>query len=186
MLSDAIARNIVSQSTQNAQAFVEIGEIVGVHGVQGWVKIKSFTRPRDNIKQYKVWQIRANKHANWQNTPILAVKSQGKGMIARLQDVNDREAAALLMGWQIAIHEQQLPNLQQDEYYWRDLIGLRVINHENINFGVVDHLIETGANDVLVVKDKTQERLIPFEQQHTIQQIDLDAGEIRVEWDADF
>ncbi len=166
--------------------FVLIGKLAGLHGIQGWFKVVSHTRPKDSIKKYKTWQIRANPSLPWQNMKVLSVRPQGKGLVARLDGVVDRTAAEKYVGWDIAIHEQQLPNLHKNEFYWRDLIGLRVINHEEQDFGVVDHLIETGANDVLVVKDGQTERLVPYVIDQYITSIDIEAGIIRVEWDADF
>lgn len=169
--------------------FIIVGKLAGLFGVQGWFKVISHTRPKDSIKKYKAWQIRPSGSAenmSWQNKQVVSLKPQGKGLVAKLEGIADRTDAEKYVGWEIAIHEQQLANLQKNEYYWRDLIGLRVINHEQQDFGVVDHLIETGANDVLVVKGQKEERLIPYVIDQYVKDIDLEAGIIHVEWDADF
>ena len=171
------------------ESFVVIGRLAGLYGIQGWFKVISHTRPRDSIKNYKTWQIRPSKSGvkePWQNKHVVTVRPQGKGIVAKLEGIADRTDAEKYVGWDIAIHEQQLPNLRKNEYYWRDLVGLRVINHQEQDFGVIDHLIETGANDVLVVKDGQTERLIPYVMEQYIKDIDLASGTMRVEWDADF
>jgi len=78
-----------------------------------------------------------------------------------------------------------LPAAGEDEYYWSDLEGLRVETLEGVDLGTVDHLIETGANDVLIVRGD-RERLIPFLRPSVVREIDLVAARIRVAWDPDF
>lgn len=106
-------------------------------------------------------------------------------VVAHLDGVVDRDEAQQLCGWDISIDQRQLPEPEAGEYYWADLVGLKVKNLDGTDLGVVDHLLETGANDVLVVKGD-RERLIPFLQQHTVIKINLDAGLMTVDWDPDF
>jgi len=112
-------------------------------------------------------------------------RRQGKGVVAHLQDCNDRDAARLWMGAEIAIYRHQLASLRHDEYYWADLQGLQVETTDGQKLGIIDHLFETGANDVVVVTGE-RERLIPFLQGQTIINIDLQAGIMQVDWDPDF
>ena len=121
-------------------------------------------------------------------TRLVAVidgKLQGKAVVAQLDGVNDRDQAASLMGWDIFITPEQLPKAAKDEYYWSDLIGLAVETNLGVQLGTVDSLLETGANDVVIVKGE-RERAIPFIQGKTIINIDLDAGRMVVDWDPDF
>ena len=106
--------------------------------------------------------------------------------MAYLQGLDDRDKAAELNGWEILIHADQLPKARVNEYYWADLVGLRVKSIDDIDFGTVEQMLETGANDVVVVVAGERERLIPFLQGQTIVNIDLTAGEMLVDWDADF
>lgn len=125
----------------------------------------------------------------WRPIKVVAGRKQGKGIVAQLQGCDDREAARLLMGAEIAIYRHQLATLAGDEYYWADLQGLRVETVSGYKLGIVDHLLQTGANDVLVINGKPEgepERLIPFLQGQTIIKIDLQAGLIQVDWDPDF
>jgi 16S rRNA processing protein RimM len=158
---------------------VIVGQIRGLYGVRGWVKVYSFTDPITNLINYSPWFV---------NQKILVVsqaKAHGKGIIAQFESINDRDEAASLLGAEIAIDREQLPTTAIDEFYWHDLIGLTVINHEGITLGKVDSLIATGANDVLVVSGEC-ERLIPFVINHVILEVNLVQALMRVNWDADF
>ncbi|OAH96622.1 ribosome maturation factor RimM [Methylomonas methanica] len=167
-----------------AGEFLNVGQVSGVFGVKGWVKIYSFTDPRENILQYSPWILQKNSQI--QEVKLLGGRRQGSLVVAELQGISDRDLAAELMGADILIRKQQLPKAGDGEYYWADLIGLEVRNQEGCKLGKVDYLLETGANDVLVVVDGDVERLIPFLQQSTILKIDLDDGLIIVDWDPDF
>lgn len=156
----------------------------GVFGIKGWVKVFSFTDPRENILQYSPWFLRKNNQLR--EIKLVGGRRQGHLVVAELSGVADRDLAAELIGSEIFILKQQLPAAEDGEYYWADLIGLAVKNQEGIDFGTVDHLLETGANDVLVVRDGDVERLIPFLQPQTIVKISLDEGLIVVDWDSDF
>lgn len=157
---------------------VVIGTINGLYGVKGWVKVYSYTDPRENILNYTPWLI------NGQPIDLEDGKPQGKGIIAKLKGIDDRNQAIALLQTDICI--SQLPVLPNDEYYWSDLIGLCVINEEGIDFGRISQLFETGANDVIVVKNQDVERLIPFVWEEIVEQIDLEKREMRVRWPADF
>lgn len=163
--------------------FIDVGEISGIFGVKGWVKVYSYTDPRENILSYSSWRL--SKGVDVMTFNVLDGKLQGKSVVARLQGVEDRDAAAALMGWSIAIDRAQLPKLESDEFYWVDLVGLRVVTAMGIELGVVDHLIETGANDVLVVNGE-RERLIPFLMGQTVLNVDLTNHCLTVDWDPDF
>ncbi|MDM8546099.1 ribosome maturation factor RimM [Candidatus Venteria ishoeyi] len=156
-----------------------VGSISGLYGVKGWVKIFSHTRPRENILDYSPWLI--------QSKPVVLEQGRvhGKGIVAKLSGVDDRDAASLLLQQDICIRREQLPTSAADEYYWVDLVGLKVINQQDIVLGDVSSLFETGANDVLVVKGD-KEHLIPFLPGDVILDIDLDTGIMQVDWDADF
>lgn len=159
-----------------------VGKLGGPHGVRGWIKVLSHTDPRENIFSYTPWYLKVGKE--WQEVELLDGKPQGKGFIAKLADINNPEQARALMNCQISIFEDQLPELEEGEFYWRDLIGLEVLNQDGVSFGTVKGLIETGANDVLkVVGDR--ERLLPYIDQ-VILKVDVKAGRIDVDWEADF
>lgn len=158
------------------------GHIIGALGVKGQVKVFSHTSPRENIVTYSPWVI---KHSG--TTRSLDVKGgrQGKNVVAWLQDINSRELALELTGAEIFIHRHQLPQLEEGEYYWSQLEGLEVITLKGEQFGCIDHMLETGANDVMVVQGD-RERLIPFVTSEVVKRVDLDKKQVIVDWDADY
>jgi len=160
-----------------------IGQINGLYGIRGWVKIFSYTSPITNILNYSPWLV--YRQGQWQTMSLCEGQAHGKGIIARLEAIHDRDEAAGLIGAEIAIEREQLLPVSADEYYWTDLKGLTVVNCEGVTLGQVDHLVETGANDVLVLKG-SRERLIPFVLEHVILEVDLTQRVIRVDWEADF
>lgn len=162
---------------------IPVGRISGVYGVRGWVRVYSYTSPRENIVTYKPWYLQQGD--NWVEQRLIAGRTQGKGIVAQLEGCDDRDQAMALNGYEIAIREDQFPETEADEYYWRDLEGLQVKNLAGESLGSVDHLLETGANDVLVVKGD-RERLIPFVMKQVVLSVDLEQGEIQVDWDKDF
>ncbi|MCU7932195.1 MAG: ribosome maturation factor RimM [Candidatus Thiodiazotropha sp. (ex Codakia rugifera)] len=162
---------------------IVMGRVSGLFGIRGWLKIYSHTSPREGIVGYKTWYLKQG--GNWKQYKLTAGHSQGKGVVAQLHGISDPDQAAELVDCDIAIRREQLPRLEPDEYYWTDLQGLRVMNIEGVELGVVSHLFETGANDVMVVKGE-RERLIPYTTGEAVQNVDLDAGILLVDWDPEF
>jgi 16S rRNA processing protein RimM len=162
-----------------------MGRIVGLYGVQGWLKIESWAEPRMRIFDYQPWLLSA---APGEEAEISGVqgRTQGKGMVAQLPGVDDREQAAALIGTDIYVARELLPPLPENEYYWVDLEGLEVVTTEDVNLGRVSHLFATGANDVVVVRDGARERLIPYVQGSYVRLVDLSAGRMVVDWDPEF
>ncbi|MCK4842672.1 MAG: ribosome maturation factor RimM [Methylococcales bacterium] len=163
---------------------LNVGEISGVFGIKGWVKVYSLTDPRENILSYSPWILK--KGSETKEVKLLNGKQQGKSIVASIEGVSDRNIAESYTGWEILIKKDQLPEPEEGEYYWADLVGLSVETEQGVNLGQVDHLIETGANDVLVVKDDKQERLIPFLLEQVVKKIDLGSSQMIVDWDPDF
>lgn len=160
-----------------------VGRINGLYGVRGWLRIYSYTEPRENIVEYKPWLI--GTEGSWRNVEVEDGRTQGKGVVVKLVGCDDRDAAAQLIGQDIAIRRDQLDTLGSGEYYWADLEGLRVVTVSGVELGIVDHLFETGANDVVVVRGE-RERLLPFVKGDVIRKIDLQHGVMEVDWDPDF
>jgi 16S rRNA processing protein RimM len=160
-----------------------MGRIAGPFGVKGWLRVVSYTEQPDQLIEYTPWYLRRGNA--WIATAIAEAKHQSKGLLVRFPGYEDRDRAAELAGADIGIYRRQLPAAAVDEYYWDDLIGLQVVTLDGLQLGLVDHLIETGANDVLVVSGE-RERLIPFIRGMVIAQVDLDGRVIRVDWDPDF
>lgn len=159
-----------------------LGEVSGVFGTRGWIKLHSHTRPRENIFQYDVWLI--GHPGDWQAFRVLDRRVQGPTLVAALEGIVDRDAAAALHRRTIAVPRERLPAAEPGEFYWHDLIGCAVVNRAGEDFGRVRTLWETGANDVLVV-DGERRRLIPFVRGQYVEDVDLAARRIVVDWHAD-
>ena len=161
---------------------VILGRIVGLFGVRGWVKVYSYTEPREAVLDYNEWLL--SRNGGWQRAVLAEGKRHGKAVIVRLEGVEDRDAAAELTGSDIGIDRDALPDPGEGHYYWADLEGLVVVHRDGTELGRVAYLMATGANDVLVV-DGPDERLIPFVPGEVILDVDLAAGVIRVDWEWD-
>ena len=162
---------------------VPMGRVTAPFGVKGWIKIYALTASAANLCEYPVWWL--GHEGDWRETKVLGARTHGNMLIARLAGIEDREAAATLKGMTIAVPRAQLPAVADGEFYWADLIGLRVVNAQQHEFGRVARIVATGANDVLVVDADGRETLIPFIAD-AIQAVDLAAGVIRVEWGRDY
>ena len=168
--------------------YVELGKLVGVWGVKGWVKLHSYTRNRADISQYKTWYLQ-NPRSKSDPTPIkvLQCREQGQGMVVQFDGVNDRDQAMAMSGQMIFVKQSDLPDLPEGEFYWQQLIGLTVKNETAI-IGEVSSILETGANDVFVCKNAQQGKadvLIPYNDE-VVLEIDIEAATMLVDWDPDF
>jgi len=158
---------------------ITVGRIAGLFGVRGWVKVHSHTRPRDAILKYSPWLVVIGGAER--ALPLAEGRAQGKGIIARLEGITDRDEAATLVGADIAVGREQLPAPAANEYYWAELEGARVVDQRGTELGRVSHLFETGAHDVMVVRGDI-ERLIPFSGS-VIKRVDVGNGVIHVDWE---
>lgn len=178
--------------TQKRSNLIDVGRITSVFGIKGWVKVHSDTEPPENIASYTPWWLKT-KHGV-KAMEVDEFQPHGKGYIAHLKGVDDRTTAETFAKVTISIERDQLAELAEDEYYWHQLEGLTVISQfegGECELGQVSHLLETGANDVLVVKPSDasiddRERLVPYVPDQFVKQIDLDAGKMWVDWDPAF
>ncbi|WP_028537244.1 ribosome maturation factor RimM [Paludibacterium yongneupense] len=162
---------------------VVMGFVRGAFGVRGWVKVQADTEYADSLFDYPVWWL--GKGEDWRPYAFEEGAVHTKGLAARLKGVEGREAAEAMRGMQIAVPRSELPPPDEDEYYWADLIGLEVFNADGVRLGSVSELMETGANDVLVVDDGDSRRLIPFVDA-VVGSVDLEARRIEVDWGVDY
>ena len=175
-----------------SQKKIIIGAIGDAFGIKGWSHLISFTDPRDNLFHYKNWQIQVDRKDENQFKPVKfeAYKPHADGFVIKMENSNDRDQALLLKGKVIAVDRSELPETKKDEYYWSDLIGLQVINTKNESLGFIDHLFETGSNDVIVTviespigKHIAKKNIyIPY-LKNVIKAVDLDKKTLLVEWD---
>ncbi len=182
---------------------IELGKIVGVWGIQGWVKVHSYTRNRQDVGQYSNWLLtNGSKSTGKESRSRSAVsiasdkvhtveqcRLQGQSVVAKLAGIDDRNVAQTLIGQKIFIDASQLAPLPENEFYWFQLIGLNVVTVDGHELGVVDSMLETGANDVFVVKQTQDgavvERLIPYIDS-VVADIDIQSKSLTVDWDKDY
>jgi len=162
---------------------IVMGKILGPHGIKGWIKIHPFTEKKDSLIDHKI--LMASKDEKlWQSFEVESMDVGDKFILAKFKGVDDRNAAEKLNKFFIGLDKSSLPKLDENNYYWHELIGLDVKNNEGMHFGKVDSLIETGANDVLVVLGD-KEYLIPYIKQ-VILEVNLETNMIRVDWQDDY
>nr|MBS0022228.1 ribosome maturation factor RimM [Gammaproteobacteria bacterium] len=162
---------------------IVVGRVGSAHGIQGWLRIQSYTQPQENILDYSPWRLRIA--TDWRSVEVVEGRRQGKGLVVKLAGCADREAAHQLLGAEIFVDRQQLPEPNAMEYYWADLIGVVVVNCSGVELGRVVGLLATGANDVLRTQGD-RERLIPFLLNDVVREVDLRNRTIRVDWEPDF
>ena len=159
-----------------------MAHVVGAFGVKGWLKLQPLTGEPRGLVDYAAWWIEGPE--GWKRYEVEQAKVQGTTVAAKLAGCGDREEAARYRGRQVAVSRAEFPEAGENEFYWADLVGLKVVNTAGEDLGTVSRVFETGANDVLVVEGD-RERLIPFIEQ-VVQQVDLAGRVIRVDWGADY
>lgn len=156
-----------------------IGRFAGAYGIKGCLHLISFTDPPENIFQYSNWQ--TQKHNVWLPIHFETYKTHGNHFIVKLKDCDDRDQAMQLKNLEIAVDRADLPKIKNHKYYWDDLTGLTVVNLSGKTLGVIDHLLATGANDVIVLQNP-QKQMIPYIKS-VIQKIDLEKKMVWVDWE---
>ncbi len=159
-----------------------MGRIAAPFGVKGWVRVQPYGEDPAALGDVGAWQIGCG--AERRRYRIEAVQDHGNALIAKLDGIDDRDAASALRGREISVARSELPATAENEFYWNDLIGLAAVNREGCELGRVTGLLETGAHDVLVVRGR-REHLIPFVAAF-IGRVDLDGGTIEVDWGEDY
>ena len=168
---------------------IRLGSINGSHGIRGWVRVFSHTDPMEAILDYSPWVLRKGREVK--EVTVSEGRLSGKRLIARLADVESRDIADALIGYEIHVAREALLELERGNYYWFQLEGLAVRNREGTVFGRIDHMLETGANDVMVVKPTessidNQDRLIPYVMEEVVAEVNQEAGEVVVDWQVDY
>ena len=159
-----------------------MGRIAAPFGVKGWVKVQPFSEDPGTLMDFESWRVgRGEQQTHY---PVETIQYHGKALVAKLAGIDDRDAAYALRGQEISVAKHDLPPPEENAFYWSDLIGLTVVNREGIELGKVDSLMESGANDLLVVKG-TRGHLIPFVAAF-VGKVDLAGGTIEVDWGEDY
>jgi 16S rRNA processing protein RimM len=162
---------------------VIIGKIGKTFGIKGWLKLHSYTDPYENIFSYTPWFIKEKNQ--WRELAYEDYAIQGQQLIIKFPSLNVPETAKQLTNCEIAIKRSQLPDLTEKEYYWSDLQNLQVITNTGVELGYIDHIFETGAHPILVVKGD-KERLIPLVMGNIVKEVKLSEKRIIVDWDPTF
>ena len=170
---------------------VPVGTVGRAHGVRGWVRVRSDMEPPEDLLRHDTWFL--ERAGAWRPVAVRAARTHGAALVAHFEGIEDRDAAAELAGTRLGLPRDAFPVLDDGQYYWVDLIGLEVHDEGGESLGVVRKMIETGANDVMVVGPgpggpatpgggRAAERVIPFVTGDVVREVDLDAGRIRVSW----
>lgn len=170
-------------TTPRDSKIIVVGKLGAPYGVKGWLKVYSLTDPPENLFHYHPWQFYIDHQ--WVTLPIQEIRPNTHPPVIQLEGCSSPEEAKRYTGVQIGIETSQLPELPWGEYYWTQLIGLEVITAAGTLLGMVDHLIETGANDILVVTGK-KKHLIPYLPNQVVLSVDLAKKQIIVDWDPEF
>ncbi|GAA0351960.1 ribosome maturation factor RimM [Bowmanella denitrificans] len=174
----------------DASETLVVGKIGAPYGVKGWVKITSYTEQPEDIFTYAPWLLKSE--GGLKELKVDQWREHNKGLIAKLVGVEDRDAVDRLKNLEIVISAELLPELEEGDFYWRDLVGMQVVTEKGYNLGTVRELFETGSNDVLVVKANIndafgqKERMIPYLVDQVVKQVDQAAKIITVDWEPDF
>ena len=174
----------------NKEDQIILGKVGAVYGIKGWLKIHSFTDELEAILDYFPWSLKLGNKI--QAVEVTDWRKHNKGLIVKVGNIDDRDQAQALVGSEILTSENSLPKLPEGEFYWRDLIGMNVVTNKGYDLGIVTDMMETGANDVLVVKANLndgfskKERLIPYLLEQVIESVSIENKQICVDWDPGF
>jgi 16S rRNA processing protein RimM len=167
-----------------------VGKIGAPYGVKGWVKITTYTHEQDGVFAYSPWLL--GQGQDNKEYVVDQWRTHNKGLVAKLVGVETRDDAESIKNLEISIKAQQLPQLADDDFYWRELVGMQVITEQGYSLGVVKELFETGANDVMLIKAHLndafgqKERMVPYLLDQVVKQVDREAKTIKVDWDPAF
>lgn len=179
---DPPPRSEAGDAHPKADRMVVLGRITGVFGVQGWVKIRSFTSPPDNLLDYEEWRL--GQRGEWTEAQWVEGRLANQTVLARFEGFTDRDQAQLLVGSEIGVWRSAMPPPAPGEYYWEDLTGLDAYSPAGERLGRVDHFQETAVHPLMVIRGE-REYLVPLVKQRLLK-VDLDAGRLTVDWDPDW
>jgi len=169
--------------SSNADRYISVGKVGAPYGLDGAVKIVSFTEHPEDIFDYDPWHI--NKNGQWIEVSLEGEEVQGKYLVAQFIGCEDRDVAQQWTNCEIAVKRSQLPELPAGRHYWSDIEGLTVKTMEGLVLGTVDEVMETGANPVLVIQGEKR-HLVPYLPDQVVKEVDLASNEMIVDWDLDF
>lgn len=170
---------------------VLVGHVLGAYGIQGWVRIKPYSADADSLLHAKTWWL---DKPDLHDVEMMQAKAHGGDIVARLMGIADRNAAELLKGATVQVSRKHFPALEDDEFYWIDLLGLAVVNLQGETVGIVADLMDNGVHPILQVAQPAAESsteksapeiLIPFVDQY-VKEVDQAGKKITVDWGLDY
>lgn len=180
---EAADKHSVAEGSVSEAEKIVLGKIASPFGVRGWTKVASYTEPTEGLLDYKVWEV--NQNGKKSRLTVQDGRVHGKFLAVKFNGIDDRDDVAKLTNALVELSREDLPEPQDGSYYWADLIGLSVQTVDGVDLGSVERIMETGANDVLVVSGD-RERLIPWIQEDVIKSVDIEEKFLTVDWDPDF
>lgn len=169
-----------------AARLVVVGQVVGVHGIRGTLRIKSYCESAEAFRGFGRVLLGGTPSASDRHLVVRSVRQASKGVLLDLVGIDSCEAAEGLVGQKLLVSRDQLPQLPARQYYWADLEGLSVSTLDGKELGRIQHLSDFGAHPVMAVHDGERERLIPFVLDRVVHSVDLGQGRVLVDWDPDF
>ena len=168
-------------------AIVVVGKLGRPYGVRGWQVLHSFTEPVENLFSYAPWLLQSAQGQQWVEVKDYEFRPHKGAYVAQINGVHNREEAQSLTGALVGVLRDAIPEPEDDEFFWHDLIGCEVINVQDENLGVVQELMETGAHAILSVQSRNARRaiLVPFTEEH-VESVDTQAKQVRVNWPSDW
>jgi 16S rRNA processing protein RimM len=166
---------------------IEVGRLGAAHGVRGWLRVQSFTDPPQRLFEWRRWLVQpqdGESRGATREMNVLEARPQGNGWIARLEGVDERDAASRLSGQMILVDREEFPPTGAREHYRADLVGFEVKNLEGVLLGVVESFVDTPGNAVMVIRG-AREYLVPVTAQH-LQKVQVENRTLIVDWPEDF
>jgi 16S rRNA processing protein RimM len=163
--------------------YISVGKIGAPFGLDGALKIVSFTEQADDIFDFSPWYV--NKREQWVEVELEGEALHGKYLVAKFVGCEERDDAQQWTNCEIAVKRSQLPELPSGQYYWSDLEGLTVKTVAGLTLGVIDEVMETGANPVLIIQGEKR-HLVPYLLEKVVKEVNLASNYVIVDWDTDF
>lgn len=163
-----------------------LGKIVGAYGVRGWVKIKSYTDPPENLLGYEQLLIGRTGHPpdRWTSVKLEDGRMTAKGVLGKVKGIDTPEEARARIGVELGVWRSQMPPPPPGQYYWADLEGLTAQSPSGERLGTVDHFRSTPAGTMIVIRGE-RELWVPFVKERVVQ-VDLASGRIVLDWSAEW
>ena len=186
-MAEIPVQELKAERPQAPGDLVEVGHISGAYGIRGWVRIKPYSADAESLLAVRQWWL--DKPA-CHEVKVVEARWQGDEVVAHFDFISDRNAAEALRGSVVRISREAFPALEENEYYWVDLIGLDAINRQGIRLGTVSNLIDNGAHPILQIQadlpdGKKKELLVPFVDRY-VGDVDTEKGTIAVDWELDY